>query len=147
MDHSQEKGGRNQETGESPLTLQTLYVTLASEDLPELVAFYQGLLGYSPHSHLPERYAEFWLPGLKLALFKPSADHRQEFSNPAGSMSLCLEVANLQVAIATLTDLGYPPPGSITHASHGQEIYAYDPRGNRLILHQSNASNPPNPSD
>lgn len=124
-----------------PITPQTLYVTLASECLRELVAFYQGLLGCLPHHHSPEHYAEFRLPGLKLALFKPSADHRQEFSKPAGSMSLCLEVENLQDAIATVTALGYPPPGSITHASHGQEIYAYDPSGNRLIMHQ------PNPSD
>lgn len=127
----------------NPITLQTLYVTLASDHLQELVAFYQALLGCAPHHHTPERYAEFWLPGLKLALFKPSADHRQEFFNPAGSMSLCLEVENLHDAIATVTALGYPPPGTITHASHGQEIYAYDPSGNRLILHQPK---PPSPS-
>ncbi len=84
---------------------------------------------------MPERYAEFMLPGLKLALFKPSDD--QEFSGPAGSMSVCLEVENLTGAIATLTDLGHPPPGNVIYASHGQEIYAYDPAGNRLILHQS----------
>jgi hypothetical protein len=32
--------------------------------------------------------------------------------------------------------LGYPPPGEIITASHGREIYTYDPAGNRLILHQ-----------
>jgi hypothetical protein len=54
-------------------------------------------------------------------------------------MSLCLEVANLDQAIARLTHLGYPPPGPILTASHGREIYAYDHDGNRLILHQASA--------
>ena len=53
-------------------------------------------------------------------------------------MSLCLEVTDLPMAIAHLTDMGYPPPGEIIAASHGTEIYAYDPDNNRLILHQSN---------
>ncbi|MFM6271339.1 MAG: hypothetical protein ACKPFA_33295, partial [Dolichospermum sp.] len=52
--------------------------------------------------------------------------------------SLCLEVNNLESAISYLTSLGYPPLGIIYTASHGKEIYAYDPDGNRLILHQSN---------
>jgi len=115
--------------------IQTAYVTLASEHLSALVTFYQDLLAQEPQPYVPERYAEFVLPGLTLALFKPG--HPQEFSGPAASMSLCLEVEDLADAIATLTDLGYPPPGNVIHASHGQEIYAYDPSGNRLILHQS----------
>lgn len=52
-------------------------------------------------------------------------------------ISLCLEVSNLEDAIAHLTALGYPPPGDISIASHGREIYAYDLDGNRLILHQA----------
>ncbi len=51
-------------------------------------------------------------------------------------ISLCLEVIDLEAAIAHLTDLGYPPPGKILTASHGREIYAADADGNRLILHQ-----------
>ncbi|MGD1853517.1 MAG: VOC family protein [Leptolyngbyaceae cyanobacterium] len=119
-------------------TVQTAYVTLASEDLSALVAFYQGLLDCSPQLHIPERYAEFTLPGLKLALFKPSADHASEFLGAAASMSLCLEVNDLRDAIASLKSLGCPISSDIIQASHGQEIYAYDPAGNRLILHQSN---------
>ncbi|MBA2747243.1 MAG: hypothetical protein H0U45_00545 [Tatlockia sp.] len=52
-------------------------------------------------------------------------------------MSLCLEVEDLASAIAYLINIGYPPPGEIVTASHGKEIYACDPDGNRLILHQS----------
>ncbi len=52
-------------------------------------------------------------------------------------MSLCLKVPDLEVAIAHLTRLGYPPPGEILTASHGREIYAYDPDGNWLVLHQA----------
>ena len=123
-----------------PLHLQTAFVTLAGENLAVLVEFYQGLLGQAPKPYVPHRYAEFLLPGLRLALFKPSAGHALEFTGAAASMSLCLEVGDLAGAIATLTHLGYPPPGDIIHASHGQEIYAYDPAGNRLILHQANPS-------
>ncbi len=117
------------------INIQAVYVALAHENLQSLVAFYQSLLGQVPQVYMPERYAEFVLPDLKLALFKPSDG--QEFAGPAGSMSVCLEVDDLEGAIATLRDLGYPPLGDILYASHGQEIYAYDPAGNRLILHQS----------
>ncbi|MGD1950286.1 MAG: VOC family protein [Leptolyngbyaceae cyanobacterium] len=119
------------------MKVSTAFVTLASDNLQTLVEFYQQLLLQLPQSYVPERYAEFVLPGLTLALFKPSQDSVAEFTGTASSMSLCLEVDNLEGAIATLTTIGYPPPGEIVHASHGQEIYAYDPAGNRLILHQS----------
>ena len=95
------------------------------------------LLNQEPKVYSPNVYAEFELPGVRLGLFVPKVDHRPEFqAESSGAMSLCLEVENLEVAIATLTDLGYPPPGEIITASHGREIYAYDPDGNRLILHQ-----------
>ncbi|NEP62660.1 MAG: VOC family protein [Symploca sp. SIO2G7] len=120
--------------------VQTALVTLAGENLDALVEFYQNLLGQTPRAYVSQRYAEFILPGLTVALFKPRADHGAEFAGTAASMSLCLEVKNLGDAIAALTNLGYPPSGSIIYASHGQEIYAYDPAGNRLILHQANPS-------
>jgi predicted enzyme related to lactoylglutathione lyase len=82
-------------------------------------------------------YAEFELPGLRLGIFQPKADHRKEFSGQAGSMSLCLEVKQLEAAVERLTELGCPPPGTIITAAHGREIYAYDPAGNRLILHEA----------
>ena len=111
------------------------FVTLASDRFDLLVSFYRALLDQLPQPYTPQRYAEFTLPGLKLAIFKPK--QAAEFDSKAGAMSLCLEVEDLEGAIATLTQLGYPPPGDIIHASHGQEIYAYDPARNRLILHQS----------
>lgn len=120
-----------------PIQIKETFVTIAGENLDSLVEFYQGLLGQAPQSYAPQRYAEFKLPGLKLALFKPK--DAQEFIASAGAMSLCLEVEDLEGAIATLTKLGHQPPGDIICASHGQEIYAYDPAGNRLILHQSPA--------
>ena len=117
------------------IKLQSAYVALAGKNLAVLVSFYQGLFERAPQVYIPERYAEFRLPSLKLALFKPGDE--TEFMGAAGSISLCLEVEDLVNAIAALTNLGYPPPGNIIRASHGQEIYGYDPAGNRLILHQS----------
>ncbi len=113
-------------------------VTLSAVNLAALVNFYTNLLGQAPTAHIPNVYAEFQLPGLRLGIFRPKATHQQEFENSDKSgMSLCLEVSDLESAIAHLTNLGYPPPGEILTASHGREIYAYDPEGNRLILHQS----------
>lgn len=113
-------------------------VTLAATDIKILVEFYGQLLGIEPRSYIPEIYAEFRLPGLKLGIFQPKSTQVEEFADRAKTgMSLCLEVADLDAAIAEFSRLGYPPPGEILTASHGREIYAYDPLGNRIILHQS----------
>ncbi|MEB3338168.1 MAG: VOC family protein [Leptolyngbyaceae bacterium] len=113
-------------------------VTLATTDFDRLVEFYSQLLQQSPQPHSPNSYAEFQLPGLRLGLFKPKGTSEAEFQHQtATGMSLCLEVGDLEAAIAGLTQLGCPPPDNILTASHGREIYAYDPAGNRLILHQS----------
>lgn len=112
--------------------------TLAAVDIETLVSFYTDFLEQAPAVHIPHVYTEFQLPGLRLGIFRPKETNRQEFANSAESgMSLCLEVKDLAGAIAHLTALEYPPPGEILTASHGKEIYAYDPAGNRLILHQS----------
>ncbi len=114
------------------------FVTLATPDLNLLVEFYTQFLDIKPQSLIPNVYAEFQLPGLKLGIFQPKSTQVSEFSHQANTgISLCLEVVNLENAIAILSRLGYPPPGKILTASHGREIYAYDPMGNRLILHQS----------
>ena len=113
-------------------------VTLATTNAEILVQFYTQLLNQEPNPYIPKVYAEFQLSGIRLGIFTPKENHRAEFEHSAqNSMSLCLEVNDLEEAIAYLTCLGYPPPGGITTASHGKEIYAYDPDKNRLILHQS----------
>jgi len=117
-----------------------VFVTLATTNLEQLVSFYQQLLGQDPSVSIPQVYAEFKFEGLRLGIFQPKDTHQTEFSQAAGSkMSLCLEVADIENAIAHLSHLGYPPPGQVITASHGKEIYAYDPDGNRLILHQGKA--------
>ncbi|MBD2354484.1 VOC family protein [Tolypothrix sp. FACHB-123] len=113
-------------------------VTIATVNLDAIVSFYTKLLGQNPISVIPKVYAEFQLSGLRLGIFKPKSTDEAEFESTTKSkISLCLEVSNLEAAIAHLISLGYPPPRNITIASHGREIYAYDPDGNRLILHQA----------
>lgn len=120
------------------MTVQACFPTLSCPDLSTSVAFYEALLQRSPVAYLPGKYAEFHLAGMRLALFVPRPDHLAEFtSTTSGPLSLCFEVNHLEEAIAHLSDLGYPPPGPVITASHGREIYAYDPDGNRLILHES----------
>ncbi len=121
-----------------PFRYTDAFVTLAAADAETLVRFYSKLLDRQPNPYIPNVYAEFQLSGLRLGIFNPKQNNLQEFENSAQSgMSLCLEVENLEDAIAHLTSMGYAPLGEITTASHGREIYAYDPAGNRLILHQS----------
>ncbi|MGA9383332.1 MAG: VOC family protein [Phormidium sp.] len=121
------------------LAITNAFVTLGVADFPKVIDFYRQFLNQEPQPLIPNVYGEFRLTGgLRLGIFHPKAAHFSEFSNSNQSgMSLCLEVEDLSSAIAHLTTLGYPPPGEITTASHGREIYAYDPAGNRLILHHS----------
>jgi catechol 2,3-dioxygenase-like lactoylglutathione lyase family enzyme len=129
-------------------------LTLASHNFEALVEFYSHLLNQEPATVIPAIYAEFQLEGLKLGIFRPRASEQagenaatqrdrvagssiQNSSLPPSGMSLCLEVEDLEAVIAHLTQLGCPPPGKILTASHGREIYAYDPDGNWLILHQA----------
>jgi predicted enzyme related to lactoylglutathione lyase len=115
-----------------------IFVTLSTDKIQLMVDFYSQLLNQSPTIYQPLRYAEFQLQKLRISIFQPKAEGQSEFSHKtSSSMSLCLEVEDLSQAIAYMTELGYPPPGKIIEASHGQEIYGYDPGGNRLILHQS----------
>lgn len=117
---------------------QAAFVTLAASNFEEIVQFYAQLLAIAPNPYRPEVYAEFSAPGLRLGIFKPKASHESEFlPQGSGSLSLCFEVSQLDEAIAHLSQLGYPPPGAMITASHGREIYAYDPLGNRLIFHES----------
>jgi predicted enzyme related to lactoylglutathione lyase len=113
-------------------------VTIAAVDFEQLWQFYAALLQQQPQIFIPKIYAEFNLKGLQLGIFSPKEDRQDEFSDSLGSgMSLCLEVENLEQAIADLAEMGYPFSGEIVSASHGREIYIYDPAFNRLILHQS----------
>jgi hypothetical protein len=121
----------------TPIISQSAFVTLASVNLAAQVEFYRAFLAIEPHPHTLT-YAEFGLPGLRLAIFSPKPSSVAEFTAASsGAMSLCLEVSDLNSAIARLDDLGHSPPKEIMHTSHGDEVYAYDPDGNRLILHQA----------
>jgi predicted enzyme related to lactoylglutathione lyase len=114
------------------------FVTIASANFDRVVEFYGQLLEITPQPYIPQVYAEYTIAGLRLGIFCPQSSHQAEFSQPRQSgMSLCLEVESLEQAISKIAQIGYPVPGQITTASHGREIYAYDPDGNRLILHQA----------
>ncbi len=114
------------------------FVTIATINFVKLADFYIKFLGQNPNNHIPNSYAEFQLSGLKLAIFKPKKSHFSEFSDSfRSSISLCLEVKDLESVMYHLETLGHAPFGEITHAPHGREVYAYDIDGNRIILHQS----------
>ncbi len=114
---------------------RSAWVTLAANQFDRAIEFYDRLLGLEPTLLIPHVYAEFQLPSLRLGIYQPTLD-QPPVSTPFPAMSLCLEVEDLEAAIGHLTQMGYPPPGEILTPSHGREIYAYDPEGNRLILYQ-----------
>ena len=119
------------------LRYSDVFITIATDNIQLLVDFYSQLLQQQPDIYRPTIYAEFKLKQIRIAIFKPKLERQSEFENLNSSISFCLEVEQLEQAIALISELGYPPPGEIIEASHGREIYAYDPMGNRLILHQS----------
>ena len=114
------------------------FVTIGANNFPEVREFYRQFLRQEPSVEVPDVYSEFDLRGLRLGIFRPQEKHQSEFADSVASgMSLCLEVEDLAAAIEMVTKLGYAPPGEVITASHGREIYAYDPAGNRLILHET----------
>ena len=114
------------------------FVTLSAFDLEKMTQFYRQLFQQEPEEVVPYSYVEFHLGNLRLGIFRPHEDHKEEFSTVGKNpMSICLEVDDLDAAIDRLKSLGYAPPGAIIEAAHGREIYAYDPEQNRLIIHQS----------
>ncbi|MEB3213125.1 MAG: VOC family protein [Leptolyngbyaceae bacterium] len=124
-----------------PLECRDAFVALAATEFDASVKFYQDVFGDSPRPYLTNRYAEFHLPGMKIGLFKPQDSHIHEFSRSAGAgLSLCVEVTDLEGAIAHIQHLGYETPSLIHTASHGREAYVYDPGGNRIILHEASAT-------
>lgn len=121
-------------------TFSHALVTLASDNFENLVQFYKQLLSLEPVIYRTEVYAEFHLVGLRLGIFCPSKKTPSPpiHSPQSRGMAICLEVDNLEAAIAHLSDLGFPPANGIMTASHGREVYAYDPDSNWLILHTGN---------
>jgi predicted enzyme related to lactoylglutathione lyase len=122
----------------NPINYSTAFVAIAAAHFEAIVHFYRQLLDQPPKPYVSNRYAEFQLQGLRLGIFQPSATHHDEFTGgSSGALSLCLEVAQLEDAIAIVLASGGACTEDIAHTSHGRETYAYDPAGNRLILHEA----------
>jgi catechol 2,3-dioxygenase-like lactoylglutathione lyase family enzyme len=112
-------------------------ITIATIDWAASLKFYQDVLQFSPQVLQPDRYAEFQRPDCCIALYAPRSTE-QPIPQPYPSLSLCLQVTSLAGAIARLTALNHAIPEGIQHSGHGQEIYIYDPNGNRIILYEPN---------
>jgi catechol 2,3-dioxygenase-like lactoylglutathione lyase family enzyme len=112
-------------------------ITIATIDWAATLTFYQDLLQRPPQVLQSDRYAEFRLPDCTIALYSPRATE-SPVPQPDPSLSLCLHVQSLTGAIAHLVALNHTIPDGIQRSSHGQEIYLYDPNGNRIILYEPN---------
>jgi predicted enzyme related to lactoylglutathione lyase len=118
--------------------IEDALVTIGAIEFDRVVDFYRLLLDRSPQPFIPDSYAEFQIANtLRLGIFLPSSTHRSQFDRSEFSgLSICLEVNSILSTLELLAQAGYPVDGEIITASHGQEIYIYDPSGNRSILHQ-----------
>lgn len=122
----------------SSLHYQRAWITLAPKNFSTACEFYSQLFGKPPDKTLIRSdqliYAEFHLTGFNLGIYAPKSPPEASGHSP---LSMCFQVDDLESSIAHITRLGYPPPGEIVIASHGREVYAFDPDGNRLILYQA----------
>jgi predicted enzyme related to lactoylglutathione lyase len=122
------------------LTCKVAFVTIGASNWEKSVEFYQLLLDQAPLSIIPNAYAEFQLPGLRLSVYRPQGEAERPAvladPIPQARLSLCLTVDNLEDALDHLAAMGHPVPVPIHTASHGREAFGTDPDGNRLILYQ-----------
>lgn len=119
------------------MKIRNSLVTIATNNFNSLVDFYQDFLNQSPKVYIPQSYAEFYITGIKLGIFKPKSCLKDEFSHSQKcTLSLCLEVENIEIAIASFLGKNNLNSQEILESSHGQETYIYDPDGNRIILYQ-----------
>jgi predicted enzyme related to lactoylglutathione lyase len=111
------------------------FVTLAAPQWERSIAFYSQLLNQEPHGLQADRYGAFDLGSWKLAIYRPK---REELEPPGTypALSLCFQVPDLDETLTHLAKLNLDPPGPIQAASHGREVYLYDPDGNRIILYE-----------
>jgi predicted enzyme related to lactoylglutathione lyase len=116
------------------------WLAIAVQSLTGSVQFYQTLLGDGAIFRQTGKYVEFDLGDLRLGLFEPKPESASEFDQRGQNpMSLCLAVTDLDQTLAQLAAQSLIPdqPPSIYLASHGQELYLFDPDGNRIILYES----------
>jgi predicted enzyme related to lactoylglutathione lyase len=116
------------------------WLAIAVQSLTGSVQFYQTLLGDGAVFRQIGKYVEFDLGDLRLGLFEPKLESASEFDQRGQNpMSLCLAVTDLDQTLAQLAAQSLIPdqPPSIYRASHGREIYLFDPDGNRIILYES----------
>ncbi len=117
------------------MQIQTAWVTIAASDFEGLIEFYRQILRSNPIALIPNVYAEFQVAELRLGIYQPRGSEAAVDSR-FPRISLCLQVESLESAIEHLIKIGYLHSGDIITASHGRELYVYDPDGNRIILYQ-----------
>jgi predicted enzyme related to lactoylglutathione lyase len=110
------------------------FVTIAAPQWGRSIAFYSQLLHQEPEGLQADRYGAFDLGGWKLVIYCPKLGE-QAPPTPYPTLSLCFQVPDLDATLAHLARLNLDP-GPIQTASHGREVYLYDPDGNRIILYE-----------
>lgn len=116
------------------MEIKQAWVTIAAVEFERSVNFYRQLLSQDPIMLTPS-YAEFRAFGLSIGIYRPKHEEATPPITLFPSVSLCLQVEDLEGAIADLAALD-AFVGEIRFVSHGREAYAYDPDGNRIILYQ-----------
>ncbi len=127
---SREPDGRDPEAS----ILGCDYVSLPVDHLDEAVSFYRDVLGLNLLFMTPERWAEFDLAPLSLALYPREKDERR-------GGEIALVVGNLTAAMARLEALGVEFLHGIEEfqvpTRQGRLARFRDPSGNKLELVES----------
>lgn len=103
---------------------------LMQKDLEKALSFYETL-GAKKLLHIPEKWAEMELCGIKLGLC-PFEDTTSRHTG------VVLEVADLDALYSELKEKGIPFINEPVEALHGTLVTFEDPSGNRLDLYQPN---------
>ncbi len=127
---SREPDGRDPEAS----ILGCDYVSLPVDHLDEAVSFYRDVLGLNLLFMTPERWAEFDLAPLSLALYPREKDEHR-------GGEIALVVGNLTAAMARLEAAGVEFPHGIEEfqvpTRQGRLARFQDPSGNKLELVES----------
>jgi catechol 2,3-dioxygenase-like lactoylglutathione lyase family enzyme len=116
------------------------FVALPATDMPRAVAFYRDILGLKPNHQFGERFVEFAVGGMTLAIFDPASLGRPFEAVTAGGVAL--HVPDVAAAVAELkakgvTFLSEPFDSGVCHGAFFQ-----DSEGNSLAFHHRYAPEP-----
>ena len=118
-----------------PQLIKKGMATVFVSDVSRAVKFYSEVLGMRVKSHWSEEFAEVEMPGLIIGLH-PATKHGPK-PGSSGSISIGLEVDDLDSSMHQLKEKGVSFQGAVTEDGPVRLAFFGDPDGNALYLSQA----------